>query len=47
MTLAEGGPGTWGFQVCAAASLASLCPRFARCAVLSGGRYDRAAALGS
>ena len=37
----------WGSQVCAAASLAFLCPRFARCAVLTGGRYDRAAELGS
>ena len=25
MTLAEGGPGTWGYQVCAAASLAFCC----------------------
>ena len=32
MTLAEAPPGTWGNQVCAAASLAFLRPGFARCA---------------
>ena len=39
MTLAEAPPGTWGYQVCAAASLAFLRPRFARCAVWSWGAH--------
>ena len=37
MTLAEAPPGTRGHLVCAAASLAFLRPRFARCAAGSGG----------
>ena len=37
MTPAEAPPGTWGYQVCAAASLAFLRPWFARCAVWSWG----------
>ena len=40
MTLAEGGPGTWGYRVCAAASLAFfLRPRIARCAGWAWGAH--------